>query len=463
MKLSAPKLAVLSLVLIYSLAGFGTLASPSGQGVTMAPSAERLPPEDPWISKSIEVAVNQYDKSHPALAYNSKQHDYLVVWEQYIKVGESAIYARRVSDDGKPKDSAFPIMHVTGKEFKHPDVVYQPGQDMFWIYYTYMEDSTTHNLMLSWLPGKGDAASNFVFSHDWPRNWYPALTYNKRAGELLVVYEKYLESFSRTIEADVLKPSPLERLAEIDIAGVFPEMRRFPDVVYNQVLDHYLAAYTRQVPYDAKSQAIGKLISGDRDWFSKEYTLKENQTADQDDLSLTAGKDEFLAVWHEINEGAATSGIWGRRITRDGPAGVPIDISYDLNEKRYEPDTAYNSLGYYLVVWRNHIKYNTQTYQRIYGGLIQAGQDTLARSEFRIESGGSILTSESEYRGYGPSKHLLSPQDDPVNQKRPAVACSQSTACLVVFEVNDPGPFYNIHGYLVGLHQRSYLPVVINK
>ncbi len=365
--------------------------------------------------------------------------------------------------DGKPKGAAFPIRHVSGKEFLHPDVVYLPVQDIFWIYYTYMENSTTHNLMLSWLPGMGDAASHFTFSHAWPRNWYPAVTYNKRADELLVVYEKYLESFSRTIEADVLKPAPLEHLAEMNIAGAFPEMRRLPDVVYNQTLDQYMAAYTRQIPYDEKSQAAGKLISGDRDWFSKEYSLKVNLTADQDDVSLAAGKDEYLAVWHEINEGAATSSIWGRRLTKDRLAGVPIEIAYDLNKKRYEPDAAYHSHGYYLAAWRNHVVFDTQTYQRIYGGFIKAGQDALSGGEFRIEHGGSILTPETEFQGNEPIKSFLSPQDNPVNQKRPAIACSQTSACLVVFEANDPGPLYNIHGYLVGLHQRSYLPVVMKK
>ncbi len=85
MKSTALKLTILSLVFTYSLAGVRTLANPSDQGGTPQLLTPSLLPEDPWISRPIEVAVNEYDKSNPAAAYNSHQNDYLVVWEQYIK------------------------------------------------------------------------------------------------------------------------------------------------------------------------------------------------------------------------------------------------------------------------------------------------------------------------------------------------------------------------------------------
>jgi len=124
MKSTLVILLALCLAMAFSLAGTGSHADPNLFVRAATSHISNFQYEDPWISKKIDVGVNDHDESNPAAAYNSNRKDFLAAWVEHMILGESAIYTRRVGIDGKPKGSTFPIIHVPGKEYLHPDAAY---------------------------------------------------------------------------------------------------------------------------------------------------------------------------------------------------------------------------------------------------------------------------------------------------------------------------------------------------
>jgi hypothetical protein len=391
----------------------------------------------PLAAQFISITDDTIDNYNPAVAYNSRHDEYLVVWEN-DRGATRDIYAQRVAGDGTLK-SWFTIVHNANKWNYLPDVAYNPVQDEYLIVYTYQVNTDDYDIWarrVKWNGADLDQPpyQEFAINIDSGKQWYPAVTYNIHNNEYLVVYENYWSSTLRDIAAQRVAgmagggTGGGELLSWRNIATAPNTIRRLPDVAYNEARNEYLIAYTYQHTSATDGDIYGKIASFNLGTLSSEIHIVDN-TVGQDGVALAAGPDEYLAVWND--SGGNT--IYGRRVTGTGDTSSYIPLATDSGQTHVEPDVAYGSVYGYLITWR--YASSGASGDDVYGRFVRPGQDTAWGERFAID-GGSY------------------------SQRSPALACGARGDCLVVEEDNWPGDDYEIRGRFV-LAYHVYLPLVL--
>ena len=83
----------------------------------------------PQLGAFLNIWLDDVDNLEPAVAFNSRHDEYLVVWSNTRSAGATKdIYARRVRGDGTVL-SNFTIAHNANFHNYEPDVAYSPAQD----------------------------------------------------------------------------------------------------------------------------------------------------------------------------------------------------------------------------------------------------------------------------------------------------------------------------------------------
>jgi hypothetical protein len=390
----------------------------------------------PLSNTFINIVEDTVDNYNPAVAYNSRHDEYLVVWEN-DRGATRDIYAQRVTGDGTLK-SWFTVVSNANKWNYLPDVAYNPVQDEYLIVYTYQVNTSDYDIWARRVKWNGADLGEpqyqaFTINTDSDIQWYPAVAYNDTNDEYLVVYENNWSSSMRDIAAQRVAgvagggTSGGELLSWRNIATAPNTVRRLPDVAYNAARNEYLIAYTYQYsPTDG--DIYGKTASFNLGTLSSEIHIVDN-TVSQDAVALAAGPDEYLAVW---NDGGGTT-IYGRRVTGTGALQPYIPLATYSGQTHVEPDVAYGDVYGYLVTWR--YASSGASGDDIYGRFVRPGQNTPWDDQFAIDPGVD-------------------------SQRSPALACGARGDCLVVEEDNWPAADYEIRGRFV-LAYHVYLPLVM--
>lgn len=412
-------LGLLAMLLATAVTGLAQFAStPKRTNVAQTP---------PLSSVFIDIWVDEIDNLNPAVAYNSRHNEYLVVWEN-DRGATRDIYAARVTPDGIVK-STFTIVSNANRWNWLPDVAYSPVQDEYLVVYAYKVSTVDYDIWARRVRWNGSWMSGEIpVNRESGKQWYPAVAYNSHDDEYLVVYENYWSDTLRDIAAQRIKAADGSLLSWRNIASAANTIRRLPDVAYNATRNEYLIAYTYQSNSTANGHIFGKITSANMGDLSSEIQVVYN-TYDQDGVALAAGPDEYFAVWQD-GPSPSHRTIYGRRLSATGVPHPFVPIADHAGKVCTEVAVAYGPVYGYLINWRYVL---TASDNNIYGRYVRAGQNTAAGSEFIIDDTSQI-------------------------QRSPAVACATTGDCLVVEEDNWPGGGdFEIRGRFVWTW-RLYLP-----
>ena len=394
-----------------------------------APAAMQAPP----LTDFIDIKVDDVNNYNPAVAYNSRHDEYLVVWEN-DRGATRDIYAQRVAGDGT-LESWFCVVSTANQWNYLPDVAYNPILDEYLIVYTYQLSTDDYDIYARRVKWNGADLDQppyqaFYIDVDVGKQWYPAVTFNSQENEYLVVYENYWSGTLRDIDAQRVRAGDGQLVGPAggyNVATGANTIRRQPDVAYNEARNEYLIAYTYQHP--TNGDIYGKIASFNFGTLSSEIHLVDNSVG-QDSVALAAGPDEYMAVW---NDGGGTT-IYGLRVTGDGATQSFIPLATDSGQIHVEPDVAYGGIYGYLVTWRYASTGSSDN--DVYGRFVKVGQNTPWGSRFVID-------------------------DSSYSQRSPALACGTHGDCLVAEEDNWPVAVdYEIRGRFVLAHH-VYLPLVL--
>ena len=169
MKGQLPSSFVVGILVVLVLTSGVALAQPMEEAADLA-----APP----LSHYIRIEEATVDTLSPAVAYNSRAQEFLVVWEQYIHGGEVAIYGRRVSISGQTIGPAFPVQHLPLVQFYRPAVAYSPEQDSYLVAMHRKVSADDYNVLAVPVSGDGKPGTIFAIDIDLDRDWYPAITYS---------------------------------------------------------------------------------------------------------------------------------------------------------------------------------------------------------------------------------------------------------------------------------------------
>jgi hypothetical protein len=405
-----------------------------------APAGVNAPP----MSDFVEIQLNDRPNLNPAVAYNSKQGEFLAVWEEHIHGGMVAIYGRRVGMDGRTKGPPFPVIEFPNLQYYQPDVAYSPAENQYLVVWVRKVSDADYDVWATPVRWDGVPGNHIRIDIDFDKDWYPAVAYNDLRNEFLVVYEKVVVADSRRdIEARRVRASNWSLASWRNLAGGDNELRRLPDVAYNLARDEYLIAYTGQTaplnPINVRGDIYGLRSNYSMSSLSAEFLITTAGDPPQDSVALAAGPNEYLAVWYE-DHGANMDSIWARRVAGNGALQSFINIAHQSGQRHVEAAAALGDGGHYLVAWRQSLGTSPNLNFNIRGRTVRQGQNSTEGPAFDID----IWQAQ---------------------QKNPDVACAATSRCLVVYEDDWPGgptAPYNIRGRLVG-HVRAFVPVTLRR
>lgn len=209
----------------------------------------------PHLSGEIVISSLDNEQHLPAVAYNWKHKEYLVVWHNTWVVGTRDIRARRISPQGDLLGSEFTVAESPTRDYAQPSVAYDPVNDRYLVVYIYdtFGDGSDWDLYGRFIPWDGPSPSLTEFAIcTWATHqWNPKVAYGRAVEEYLVVWNNEYQS-------GVLPMYISGRRVSADGSG-FPggtsdltishttENRVNPDVAYNLARNEYLVVYDNVV------------------------------------------------------------------------------------------------------------------------------------------------------------------------------------------------------------------------
>jgi len=370
----------------------------------------------------------------PKAAYNSNRGEFMVVWIERTGAGESTIAGRRVSLNGHAIAEDFVIKPEKKDQHNYQiDLVYVPAHDQYWAVYAQENNNGPSDIWVKIINWDGRILSGSSVDIDSDDDDYPDIVYNSLDDRILVVYRHHISSDRDDIIAKYAQAENVVWSNEVEVAGGNNLENETPDAAYNWYRNNYLIAYQKET--GSHEDIAGKIVSSDLSSIGSEISITPlGSTPDQDDVKLSAGQDEYLAVWVEQHS-TTKAALWGRRISGDGTLHPYIKFAQDDDWRRYLPATAYGDGGRYLTSWRDIEGSNPYN---IGGYFLRQGMDNLEGDRFYIE--------HNQY-----------------SQDQPSVACGYLIPCLVAY--TDYYPYevpteFSIRGRLVG-QRYTMLPFVI--
>jgi hypothetical protein len=341
-----------------------------------------------------------YDANYPAVAYNSTNDEYLVVWDGDDDTGdlvndEDEIWGQRVDA-------------VTGAEIGADFRISNMGLD-------------------------GDADYD---ARD------PAVAYNSQRNEYLVVWwgddvvDYEYEIFGQRVDAATGAEIGADfRISNMGSDGNFDYWAHYPAVAYNSTDDEYLVVWQgddgpplANNEYEIWGQRVDAATGAEIDVDFRLSDMGPDEDADygarHPDVAYNSTDNEYLVVWEGDDDTAPLVEdeyeIYGQRLSANGTAvgdndfrlsniGPVGDADYDA----FYPAVAYNSTdNEYLVVWEgdDDTAPLVEDENEIFGQRVDAATGAEIGADFRISNMGP--DGNAIYDAYYPAVAYNSTDDE---------------------------------------------------
>jgi hypothetical protein len=404
-------------------------------------SGQRVLSSGLLMGPDLTISAPLGQQKQPAVAYNSTDTEFLVVWHDQ-RAGNWDIWGQRVDLDGTLLGGSFAICSNTSPQL-YPDVAY---------------DLDTNQYLVVWEDRRAD-----------------------------------FDIYGQRMNAD----GSLEG-AEIPIAGAGTTARRQPRVAFNPISGEFLVVYV----YEAENNNIrGRRVSAAGSPLAGEIDIATG-AADQNYPAVACrtmepGGGGYLVVWRDTDGGQRD--IKGQRLNQTGGLLESIlDVCTEASSQwspavTYSPDD-----DRYVVVWPDDRDSATQG-RNVYGR--QVGGAGLLYDEFAISAASGDQAPVAVTYGGGPGNYVVAWEDTrnagttpdlygqrvsgdgtlvdtqagsndllytgPGGQESPALAwAGAGTLGLVVWEDGRNGESYDIYGLRleatpVTTSNYVFLPLVI--
>ena len=260
----------------------------------------------------------------PAIAYNSEDNEYLVVWQGYHH-DESAwfIYGQRVDSVGNLVGT---VITITAKPATEPDVAYSPADDIYMVVFS--QDGTVGAQLVN---ADGSITENpLELRFPGVTNSQPSVAYNSDDGSFSIAF---INDDGHSYSVYVYKVSD--------------DYLELVDSQTNEMRSPALA-----IAEDGIQLVVWQYDNGS-DWDVYGHMLASNGTASGDvieiadnldnemmpDVAWSEPAEAFLVVWHN-HGGFVPQGVQGRRVLDDGSLSGSAVLYSETNTTSYPAVTA---------------------------------------------------------------------------------------------------------------------------
>jgi len=391
---------------------------------------------------------------YPDVAYNSRDHEYLVVWAADDTVDhETRIFAQRVDAATGALIGAGPTIVSDTTTFKpavdEPTVVYNSTNNEYLVVWTGLHPVTTGIARDEIFVQRLTAAAAETGTNDLrisnmgppdddlAKAKYPAVAYNSVNNEYLVVWIGHLSNssdddvYGQRINAASGQETGSDDFVVSDIQHADQWVE--PHVAYNRADNEYLVVWTQLTPFpETTSYVYGQRLdaSSGAELGSDDFQISNSHNASYPKVAYGHRNNQYLVVWTGLVTMYAKSELYGQRLwastaTEVGPTDFRIsDMGADDGASfgAGSPDVAYDGIrGEYVVVWPG----DDDT-----GPLVNNEYEIFGQ---RIDGSSSAEVGANDFRitDMGPDG------DTAYGASRPAIAFSRGGEYVVVWRGQD--------------------------
>lgn len=368
--------------------------------------------------RSLSAPVN--DQAQPSAAYNSIDHEYLVVWHDR-RAGNLDIWGQRVAPDGSLLGGSFAICSISGGQL-WPDVAYNLDTNQYLVVWEDRRvDADIYGQRVN-ANGTLDGGEIPIAGGGTTARRVPRVAFNPISGEYLVVF--VYEAENNNIRGRRVPPASDPTLAEFDIATGTTD-QNYPDVACRTMEPGgggYLVVWRDT---DAAQQDVkGQRLNRQGDLLSSLDICTDAANQWNPALAYSPDDDRYLVAWSDSR--GATRDVYGRQVGGGGALYPELPISTANGDQIQVAVTYGSGLGSYVVVWED--TRNASTTPDLYGQRV-SGEGVLEDTQV----GGNDLL----YTGPG-------------GQGSPAVAwAGTSTSGLLAWQDDRNGVALDIYGRLL--------------
>ena len=305
------------------------------------------------IGTSFPISTLNHQQVFPSVAYNSRRQEYLVVWHNEWP-GNKDVYGQRVSKNGTLVGPWFAISVGPGDR-SQPDVAYNSKDNQYLVVWEH-KDGSLHRIRAKRVTETGQPTGGEItiatpgFNEEYHN---PVVAYGYSSNKFLVVWE-YKWEFGidvacRQVGAGGGVQGTVQFVSRATGTG---DNRDQPDVAYNRRRNEYLVAWRQRRVSAGQDDIYARKVRGDGVPMYPEsieiYRWYTDATRPAVAAIPTAGSSgQYLVVFHEAGT------IDGRFVNGDGtvPAGWCF-ISQSTNAQTGAAVAGNEEALQYLVAWK---------------------------------------------------------------------------------------------------------------
>lgn len=321
----------------------------------------------------ISGAKGVADEWLPAVARNETSKLFLVVREdeRNTKWLGSDIFGRLVNSDGRPQGPDFRISSTVDKvDEQQPDVAWNQTDNQFLVVWTDYRDEFKwgSDIFGRLLEGDGTPLGpDFRISSGGSSETYPAVAWNKRKNEYLVVWQDSRNSgfhgadiYGHRLKADGTRVGLADTLISKHEPGVDQgSWEQQPDVAWSPASWSYLVVWADIEDGSGRGWDIyGRVMQGDGTFSGQEFRIcGKAATSDEQwpAVAANAKQSRFLVVWMDWRQAALRGAdVYAQQVKA---AGGRIDKETRLSAASATADEGLPAVAWnatdnrYLVVW----------------------------------------------------------------------------------------------------------------
>lgn len=265
--------------------------------------AQRVSSDGNLIGSEILITNLTNFESNPAVAYNSINNEYLIVWEHLIEGHRHGIYGRRIAANGMPLgeiifiDTSSPWIATFLADYDAlaPAVAYSPLANQYMVVWQdKYPEKIDYDITGRWVGNDGSLMEGEIPISTWEYDQVkPHLAFNSTLGEFLVVWEDHHWGWGDDwdIYGQRVKPDGTLVGSNFSVSWDGASHRERPAVAFHPAINEYLVTweyefspgnhdiYYRRVASDGTLPEGEAVISSLGSWEGRPYLAADNSDA----------------------------------------------------------------------------------------------------------------------------------------------------------------------------------------
>lgn len=286
---------------------------------TLGPAFAQSPAGDISAQHTIGDPIKVGEGAQPALAYNSAQNEYLVVWAKEMYENTGAVYGRRVSAQGALLGDPFIINEVeAGSGVETPAVAYNRAANEYLVVWVKWQDMMEPRIYGRRVAGDGTRLGASIFISQGPAGnagLRPDVACSTTSSRYLVAWYMNLEIRGRLVEANGSLPADWFVVGTVAEPG---EHLGQPRIAWNSQDNEFLVMWHPQVGLygqriSVAGAKVGNLIEV-LSWAGGPFSEVETRT----DVTYNPTANEYFVIWDSTFLLNLPPWLQGRRLASDG-------------------------------------------------------------------------------------------------------------------------------------------------